>query len=181
MQQLQQCMKRYGKKKVPVSFEENLSDTLNKAFTSNSGPLNTSDFTNTQFDAESLAHEVKQLLLLYNAVLQEESLPIGITFSSRQTKSDMTTFDDSDGIVCDFCGCDIFQSFFECRRCRDGSDNCNICSGCYVEGRSCNCGVMIPMQCRDFGILIRSRTQVVKVLEDYEKSQGRHFQNRLNL
>lgn len=62
------------------------------------------------------------------------------------------------GLTCDFCGADIFQSFFECSSCGDSSPSgsqaketypVHICVGCYVEGRTCKCEKAQPKQrCR---------------------------------
>ncbi|CAL1704721.1 unnamed protein product [Somion occarium] len=75
-------------------------------------------------------------------------------------------------LMCDFCGADIFQSFFECRDCgpefveRWGTGNgLLICPFCYVEGRTCACGSMEPSQCRPFEQLIRARNDAQVVLK----------------
>ena len=68
--------------------------------------------------------------------------------------------------ACDFCGADIFQSFFECKQCsaspegwtRPG-DGLLICPACYVEGRSCMCDDMQPVQCRPLQVLIDDRNR----------------------
>ncbi|KAI0647021.1 hypothetical protein C8Q79DRAFT_907570 [Trametes meyenii] len=84
-------------------------------------------------------------------------------------------------LACDFCGADIFQSFFECKACRqpeDGSaaevgDGLLVCAACYVEGRMCDCGVMRPAQCRPFDMLLVDRNEAAAaastVLTDSEK------------
>jgi hypothetical protein len=85
---------------------------------------------------------------------------------------------------CDFCGADIFQSFFECRQCRpvvEGStsghnlatqwqygDGLLVCAHCYIEGRTCNCGSMYPVQCRPFKDLLRDRNEAVHVLRNID-------------
>ena len=80
---------------------------------------------------------------------------------------------DPDGhITCDFCGGDIFQSFFECRYCveQNTSDDSEmdetyvVCAGCYVEGRSCSCGRMVAMQRQPFDNLLQLRHKTFKVL-----------------
>ncbi|CAK5277382.1 unnamed protein product [Mycena citricolor] len=66
-------------------------------------------------------------------------------------------------LSCDFCGLDIFQSFFEC------GEACNvvICPGCYLEGRICKCGdAMIAKQIRPFDELMRVRQQAADSLLD---------------
>ncbi|KAI0831274.1 hypothetical protein BC628DRAFT_746277 [Trametes gibbosa] len=75
-------------------------------------------------------------------------------------------------LACDFCGADIFQSFFECKTCQtctDGSalspgDGLLICPACYVEGRLCECGEMEPVQCRSFDTLLSDRNEAARVL-----------------
>ncbi|RPD80033.1 hypothetical protein L226DRAFT_454024 [Lentinus tigrinus ALCF2SS1-7] len=74
-------------------------------------------------------------------------------------------------LACDFCGADIFQSFFECRQCRaDGAvelqigDGLLVCPACYVEGRTCSCDEMEPRQCRPFDVLLHDRNEAASVL-----------------
>nr|VWO98625.1 Major facilitator superfamily transporter [Ganoderma boninense] len=73
--------------------------------------------------------------------------------------------------ACDFCGADIFQSFFECRACAgllgqstQPGDGFLVCPGCYVEGRSCECDEMEPVQCRPLDALITARNRAAEVL-----------------
>ncbi|KAI0637005.1 hypothetical protein C8Q77DRAFT_1051081 [Trametes polyzona] len=75
--------------------------------------------------------------------------------------------------ACDFCGADIFQSFFECERCvaphsdyEKTGDGLHICPGCYVEGRICECEKMQPIQCRPFADLVSDRNDAAKVVSD---------------
>ncbi|KAI0780970.1 hypothetical protein BD413DRAFT_463733, partial [Trametes elegans] len=75
-------------------------------------------------------------------------------------------------LACDFCGADIFQSFFECQSCRtpeEGTtpsigDGLLICPSCYVEGRACHCSDMEPRQCRPFEMLLSDRNDAAHVL-----------------
>ncbi|KAL0581529.1 hypothetical protein V5O48_000458 [Marasmius crinis-equi] len=65
-------------------------------------------------------------------------------------------------LQCDFCGADIFQSFLYCNRCVQErteaiEDSFILCPGCYVEGRSCKCGELIPAQKHRFGDLLEVR------------------------
>ena len=75
-------------------------------------------------------------------------------------------------LACDFCGADIFQSFFECRRCRSSDDDLQlgdgllICPACYVEGRTCLCEDMQPLQCRPFSVLLDDRNRAVEALRE---------------
>ncbi|KAF8201533.1 hypothetical protein BJ912DRAFT_504775 [Pholiota molesta] len=95
-------------------------------------------------------------------------------------KSD--TFNDDIRLVCDFCSGDIFQSFFECRKCCDVDDDpCQLCPACYVEGRNCKCGGMQPMQYQDFQRLIDVRTKSVNLINAHEMRYNRSYQPPLAL
>jgi len=80
-----------------------------------------------------------------------------------------------DHITCDFCGADIFQSFFECSHCveqnpLEGSETDErgesyvVCAGCYVEGRSCSCGRMNAVQRQPFDNLLCLRRNALHAL-----------------
>ncbi|KAJ7741546.1 hypothetical protein DFH07DRAFT_53923 [Mycena maculata] len=80
--------------------------------------------------------------------------------------------DDSEAgqLTCDYCGADVFQSFFECRSCVDGGSaeagaGFVVCPGCYVEGRSCQCEAMEPMQYRPFADLLAVRGKAVDLFK----------------
>ncbi|KAG9040364.1 hypothetical protein FS837_000733 [Tulasnella sp. UAMH 9824] len=75
--------------------------------------------------------------------------------------------------VCNFCGADIFQSFFECGQCialavdaaEDlASKTYQICATCYVEGRSCKCIIMEPMQRWPFLDLLAVRNRAAAIV-----------------
>ncbi|KAI0362060.1 hypothetical protein OH77DRAFT_1491547 [Trametes cingulata] len=84
-------------------------------------------------------------------------------------------------LACDFCGADIFQSFFECKQCRTPEpgvtpqvgDGLLVCPACYVEGRSCECEEMEPVQCRPFTILLSDRNLAAKTVSTF-LPQGEH-------
>lgn len=111
------------------------------------------------------------LLHLFDSILKEE-----YTQEHRDipTLSEIDTEDDCDieQLACNFCGCDIFQSFFECTTCVKVAGQkrvargagFNICPGCYVEGRSCQCEVMSPVQCRLPADLLKTRKQGIALL-----------------
>ena len=73
---------------------------------------------------------------------------------------------------CDFCGSDIFISFFCCKCCSLSaesssgvSDGLHICPGCYAEGRSCRCErLMNPVQCWPLEILYADYNRAVQAL-----------------
>jgi hypothetical protein len=120
-------------------------------------------------ELDSLAKDLVKLLSLYDLILAEEMPRQDL--KSRQYLD--TSFNDDSRIVCDFCDCDIFQSFFECSKCTGVSSNSRvICPGCYSEGRSCRCKIMQPMQCRRFQTLIDTRTEAVDVLQRYFGKSG---------
>ncbi|KAG9010092.1 hypothetical protein FRB93_004754 [Tulasnella sp. JGI-2019a] len=70
--------------------------------------------------------------------------------------------------TCDFCGADIFQSFFECSDCTGFEaspvEAYRLCAACYVEGRSCLCRLMKPMQRWSSNALIDERNRAVRVV-----------------
>lgn len=75
--------------------------------------------------------------------------------------------------TCDFCGADIFQSFFECPGCSGEANFATpgsilICAACYSEGRTCLCGHMEPVEMRPFTLLLSDRNRVAKILAQQE-------------
>jgi hypothetical protein len=75
--------------------------------------------------------------------------------------------------VCDFCGADVFQSYFECQSCNPNEQNDDndaggilLCTECYVEGRTCECEEMEPTQFRPFKELLDVRNRAVDVLNE---------------
>lgn len=110
--------------------------------------------------------ETEQLVRLYDSILVEERPKPGHCVGRK--RSNPHSFNDDNRIVCDFCECDIFQSFFECSRCKGGMEGHIICPGCYAEGRSCSCIMMQPMQCRDFEVLDNARSEAARVLRSYD-------------
>lgn len=110
---------------------------------------------------DQLIGKLSETLSLYDAIISDEYSPL--SSGTDVTAQERTT--------CDFCGADVFQSFFECRKCttsQSGSSDHGsyvVCAGCYVEGRSCKCLIMEPMQCRPFDDLLSVRRQTVKVLQ----------------
>jgi hypothetical protein len=154
------------------TFQAALVEAINLS-TSNSKALTVS--SSNDRTSSSLALELKALITLYDSILQEEysGTCIQTQLSRRLSNAALQIFSDDNRIVCDFCENDIFQSFFECVRCRDElSDGRIVCPGCYADGRSCHCVIMQPMQCRDFQTLLRSRTEAVEILNRYEGIQA---------
>ncbi|KAG1891191.1 hypothetical protein F4604DRAFT_398256 [Suillus subluteus] len=137
-------------------------------------------------DLERVADDLHHLLELLDDVLGEEYSP------KHQDMPHVSQSDTShqSNICCDFCGADIFQSFFECLPCALHSpgtsdemkigDGIVVCPLCYVEGRGCKCGTMNPIQCRPFGDLLRVRDEALRairavcpdVMKDHEDLLG---------
>ncbi|KAF9013994.1 hypothetical protein BDQ17DRAFT_1231000 [Cyathus striatus] len=100
-----------------------------------------------------LLENIRCLIDLYRSILMEDFPNDPESLSSGAT---------CDKQYCDFCGADIFQTYFICQaNCHSPAGDCIICSGCYVEGRSCKCENMEPMQCRPFSELLYVHEQAV--------------------
>jgi hypothetical protein len=136
----------------------------------------------THFDrthTTRLAEDLYHLLRLFDHIMEEEYCEDHKDMQHlHSSSSDSSSTGKCDRVTCDFCGTDIFQSFFECRDCGNafpGSDHTPsspgaglgdglvICPSCYVEGRSCRCGSMEPVQFRPFEDLLSVRRRAVGV------------------
>lgn len=118
------------------------------------------------FDAVNpLCKEVDRLIPLLDDVLEQE-------YSARHPRVRQVTngfTPGGQGHTCDFCGADIFLSSFQCTSCSLGGgsgDPICLCPTCVVEGRSCKCGSMEPVQSGDFRELLRSRNNAMVKLRD---------------
>jgi hypothetical protein len=145
---------------IPKPFSDGYESS--SSFTSNHVHLPISQSRNEVFVPEpdqaqvhKLAKELRQLVLLFDDLLIQEYSP-GHLSMEYQDHAD-------DNITCDACTCDIFVSFFECRNC-DATSALTLCPSCYIDGRTCRCGSMIPVQCRRFDDLISDRKRVAQVL-----------------
>jgi hypothetical protein len=122
--------------------------------------------TNGQDD---LVSNIQELLVVFDRILAEE-------------ESDIPSLDEAnitENVICDICGADIFQGFFECRTCVEvdsAETSYTVCPGCYAEGRSCKHEVMQPMQCWPFKFLLNTREEAIQVVDMYERRYGRTFQ-----
>ncbi|KAJ7449946.1 hypothetical protein FB451DRAFT_744980 [Mycena latifolia] len=146
---------------------QTVSDLLRKQ-SDNAGSRNAMASTSQQ-DTAAHVDTLLRVLRLFDSVLIEEFSP------EAHNMRKLAATDEPGQFTCDFCGCDIFQSFFECRSCVDGRRPVEpgagfiVCSGCYVEGRTCRCEVLAPMQCRPFEQLLNTRARGVKLLTDSSK------------
>lgn len=127
---------------------------------------------------------LKQLICLFDDILAGE-FSVSRDSMPHVSQSEMSH---TDNLHCDFCGADIFQSFFECDSCLPASssgvsagilpvgDGLVLCPLCYVEGRTCQCGEMQPVQCRPFSDLLRIRDRAVRAIQriddDYTDVRG---------
>ena len=115
-----------------------------------------------------LCKEVDQLISLLDDVLEQE-----YSTQHRRLRQVANSFTPGGQMhTCDFCGADIFLSSFQCVVCspRDGSgDPVCLCPTCVVEGRTCKCGSMEPVQCGSFRELLGNRNiAMVKLREAHE-------------
>ncbi|KAF9075164.1 hypothetical protein BDP27DRAFT_1212795 [Rhodocollybia butyracea] len=125
------------------------------------------DFTYTGDKKLEASRRLGVLLRTFDHVLKNEctkdytSLPC-LAPSGQET----------DALSCDFCGCDIFQSYFECISCTSSveGDFCTICPDCYAEGRSCHCRLMQPKQVQPLDDVLQERAGTIEVLQSYWKS-----------
>ena len=142
-----------------------------------------------------LAETLKRLVKIFDTILWEEFVPehqslpcitgpsprrgpsVDVTRRQRTAASSQQNSDPraSCNLACDFCGADIFQSFFECTLCKEPAaveprsslgDGLLVCSGCYIEGRTCMCGDMVPAQCRPLEVLVDDRNLAAKALSE---------------
>jgi hypothetical protein len=117
---------------------------------------------------------VQKLLEQFREVILEERFPNAETLDHVIRDFNHNVYD-SEGypaFCCDFCGSDIFVSFFCCKHCSPSakspssiSDGLHICPGCCAEGRSCGCGkLMEPVQCWPLQILYDDYNRAVHAL-----------------
>ena len=119
------------------------------------------------------AEEARSLLAMFDDILISAFSPRHASFEHLVTEfvSSIYKTDTNMHHICDFCGADIFQSFFECRSCVQDldppvslGDGIHVCPGCYAEGRTCRCGSMEPVQCCPFNAIVDDRNRAVKAL-----------------
>ncbi|KIJ16915.1 hypothetical protein PAXINDRAFT_74465 [Paxillus involutus ATCC 200175] len=136
------------------------------------GVLETLPENSAQQDTTVCAEKLKQLVVLFDDILASD---YSTTRDSMPHVSQSGSLHNDD-LHCDFCGADIFQSFFECDSCvRTPSsqtssdilavgDGLVLCPLCYVEGRTCRCGEAQPVQCRPFSDLLQIRDRAVRAI-----------------
>ncbi|VDC06605.1 unnamed protein product [Peniophora sp. CBMAI 1063] len=108
--------------------------------------------TDRKKQQSSSAGDLPKLAELLRAVLVEEFHPEQDGFTKFADDESQ-----ADSFSCDYCQCDIFVSFFECRACPGNAsstengavsdEDVHMCPGCVAEGRSCACArPMTPVQ-----------------------------------
>ncbi|KAF9246293.1 hypothetical protein BU15DRAFT_40296 [Melanogaster broomeanus] len=116
--------------------------------------------------------KLKKLADLFDDILVGEYSTTRDSLAHVSTSGSLHT----DDLQCDFCGADIFQSFFECESCVSTpsgtstdiiavGDGLILCPLCYVEGRTCRCEAMKPVQCRPFNELLQIRDRAVRAIQ----------------
>jgi len=111
-----------------------------------------------------LFRDITQLLSIFDAILADEYPGNSKSVSVENLEEE---------IFCDFCGGDIFTSYFDCNICSyDFRDPFIICPNCYAEGRSCRCTIMNAKQYRDFEQLLHIRGNAIEVMARYAKTRS---------
>jgi hypothetical protein len=111
-----------------------------------------------------IIQETQTLLALFASILEEEMPP-----SSFRIEQGTLPLDSETGLFCDFCGADIFNTYFSCDLCTAQHDTvlseeadcvgfC-ICSRCFLDGRSCGCRLMRPHLIQPHSILQKEYEQ----------------------
>lgn len=144
-------------------------DTLVQRTTALETLLN--DTPDSTFDSVNpLCKEVARLIDLFDDVLEQE-----YSTQHRRLRQVTNIFaPGGDEHACDFCGADIFLSFFQCDSCSLGGgsgDQISLCPTCVVEGRMCKCRGMEPVQGGSFRDLLRSRNNAMHKLRDAHEAK----------
>ncbi|EKM82524.1 hypothetical protein AGABI1DRAFT_104482, partial [Agaricus bisporus var. burnettii JB137-S8] len=144
-----------------------LTDYTRKLNTLISKPFNS-------LQKDILIKRLAEVLRLYDHILIEEYSPYGDSVDADKPRSKdeeegsplQTSVLVEDFHMCDFCGADIFQSYFQCSQSRGPEASTIICSGCYAEGRTCACEDMIPKQRQQSSILLSARWEALEALKN---------------
>ncbi|TFK30125.1 hypothetical protein FA15DRAFT_609251 [Coprinopsis marcescibilis] len=139
------------------------------------GNINLNPQTITDLKASAIIESVKTLLGILRDIMAQEH-------GDDKIKCVEETVRELDGeqamenrTVCDFCGGDIFQAFFECGKACKGVEESpeypagpyTICPACYADGRSCRCITMVPRQVFPRSELLRVVNHATQVLKEF--------------
>jgi hypothetical protein len=110
---------------------------------------------------------LRALVQMFHAILVDEYHP-----NQNQFTTTWEVESHADFVSCDFCGCDILVSFFQCTACEGNGaveagfgEDVHLCSGCVAEARACACGrEMTPMQRWPYERLRSSYNTAVRIL-----------------
>jgi len=116
----------------------------------------------------STAVEMRQLLEVVDEILRAEAYT---------NDEEIPIFDDPVAArSCAFCGGEVFQKGFRCRnKCpREGTDSIpinviSICPSCYIDGRTCLCGNMLPFRLLPIAQMVTARNRVATWLRSHGK------------
>ncbi|PVG01994.1 hypothetical protein CPB86DRAFT_780884 [Serendipita vermifera] len=102
---------------------------------------------------------LKKLLPLYLQMVEESSVSSQVQIASHPLDSE----------VCGFCGSDIWQSALMCENCTldDNGRNVLICPPCYLDGRSCLCKRMRPVQSSSQEQLLEVANNTLRLLRQH--------------
>lgn len=130
---------------------------------------------------EKLVDKMVKVLPLFDKILKEEFVDAAGVGNLKRSDNGRKQVQGSEGfygLTCDYCGADIFQSYFECSTCGDSNstdretrDPIHICVGCAVEGRSCNCGQARPRQRCESDVLFKIQNAAVEAVKPFVSGQ----------
>ncbi|KLO11872.1 hypothetical protein SCHPADRAFT_830444 [Schizopora paradoxa] len=118
---------------------------------------------------EKLVKEMIQILDIFDKISKEEFVEAKETDDPEILEDGRKQVEGSESftsMTCDYCGADIFQSFFECSSCGD-PDFVQICVGCSAEGRSCRCGKAKPRQRCGSDLLFKIQNEAVEAVRPF--------------
>lgn len=114
-----------------------------------------------QLPDDQSVNDMRYILPLYEYLLRtEDPGPTSLRTLSTEPSYPYAREVAVSGIICDFCGADIYNGFLECKQqClsepiqTNSANKFAVCPGCYSEGRSCQCCQMKAVQLRPFQLL----------------------------
>ena len=116
----------------------------------------------------STAVEMRQLLEVVDEILRAEAYT---------NDEEIPILDDPAAThSCAFCGGEMFQKGFRCKNeCpRGGTDSIptntiSVCPSCYIDGRTCLCGEMLPFRLLPMEQMVAARNKVATWLRSHGK------------
>lgn len=96
--------------------------------------LNIQDPSNV-YPAEDMAHDLGIFLQLYASIIGMDVVDSSNTILA-QTRPTLANDPEPHTRVCDYCHCDIWNSWFHCDKCVPGTGH-DFCANCLAENRKC--------------------------------------------